>query len=124
MQAQSRPQSTWLRVFALNNVKSNPFADDLRMDQIKKEADEMSKKRGAEKSFADERVSMEVIDGIEDVALAVRYLTEALECVSVAVSSGTVDSGDFIEGALYVLMQSADSTGEAVSVLLSKVKAD
>lgn len=84
----------------------------------------MSKKRGAKNPFADERVPMEVIDGIEDVALAVRYLTEALECVSVAVSSGTVDSGDFIEGALYVLMQSADSKGEAVSVLLSKVKAD
>lgn len=83
MQAQSRPQSTWLRAFALNNVKSSPFAD--------------------------ERVPMEAIDGIEDVALAVRYLTEALECVSVAVNSGTVDSGDFIEGALYVLMQSADN---------------
>lgn len=84
----------------------------------------MTKNKGKKAPFADESVPLYVVDGITDVAFGVRCLSESIECVSIAVASGQADANDFIEGALYALLQTTEATYETVSMLREKVGAD
>lgn len=84
----------------------------------------MTKNKGKKSSFADESVPLYVKDGIVDVAFGVRCLSESIECVSIAVGSGLADTNDFIEGALYALLQATEATYEAVSELSDRVGVD
>ena len=85
------------------------------MDKTQKEADEMTKNKAKKNSFADEGVPLYVKDGMVDIAFEVRCLSESIECVGIAVSSGLADSNDFIEGALHSLLQATEAAYEVVS---------
>lgn len=67
-------------------------------------------------------VSVDMLDGIEDVATRTGELAEALECAYEAAKSQQADCGDFIGGTLAVLMREADEVFGAASGLLSKAK--
>ena len=65
-----------------------------------------------------------VEDGMVDIAFEVRCLSESIECVGIAVSSGLADSNDFIEGALHSLLQATEAAYEVVSKLSDRVGVD
>ena len=91
------------------------------MDKTQKEADEMTKNKAKKNSFADEGVPLYVKDGMVDIAFEVRCLSESIECVGIAVSSGLAD---FIEGALHSLLQATEAAYEVVSKLSDRVGVD
>ena len=94
------------------------------MAKTQKEADEMTKNKAKKNSFADEGVPLYVKDGMVDIAFEVRCLSESIECVGIAVSSGLADSNDFIEGALHSLLQATEAAYEVVSKLSDRVGVD
>lgn len=63
-------------------------------------------------------VPIDVADGIEGVQCSLECLAQAVECISVAVSSEREDSAQYIEGTMLVLLRAVRAAdGEARALL-------
>lgn len=69
------------------------------------------------KAMKRESVPLWVVDGLVDVTDAVRNLSQAVECTSVAAQTSITDPMDFMEGALSVLLLAAEDACEQAAEL-------